>query len=130
MKNITFLFGAGASIPAGMPTTYDISEEVFEGWANWSFHQFDCIQWVCSKSSNNLRNSIEQYFPDNDYLERQDYPRRVSIFLNLIRTECEQYYRIISSKSIYTNYEEIFDIINKCFMHHQETLTIRLLGLY
>ena len=77
MKNIAFLFGAGASIPAGMPTTYDISKEVFEGWDNWYFNNLE--YWLKCSSNQSLEISESSRY--------RSYATEAGHFINLIRLE-------------------------------------------
>lgn len=120
MKNIAFLFGAGASIPAGMPTTYDISKEVFEGWDNWYFNNLE--YWLKCSSNQSL-----EIFESSPY---RNYAKEAGHFINLIRTECELYYLTIAKESVSTNYEEVFDVIRQLDMSQSREIDNPIIGAF
>lgn len=91
---IAFLFGAGVSIPAKLPSTKYISDKIFSG---------DGI----------VRGMAENYFFGDpkkfDYDPYQEFIPRIKIFLSLLKNELQEYYED-SNESV--NYEDIYYLID------------------
>lgn len=92
-KKIVFLFGSGISIPAGMPTTAQVTERVLSG-NNIYRHSAEVYEYS---------NSINEYqrFSVNEFI------RRVLFVLNRLKDEVEQYYKSKPFKLTW-NYEDLY----------------------
>jgi len=91
---IAFLFGAGISIPAKIPSTGEISE-------------------ILLNSKEIVRGLAENFYFDDpkrsDWSLYKDIPQRVQNFLNNIKTEIEQYYNNINRS---VNYEDVYYLLD------------------
>ncbi len=89
---IAFLFGSGISIPAKIPSTKEISE-------------------ILLNSQSIVRGSAENFFFDDpkryEWSLYKDILQRVQNFLNVLKTEIEQYYNNITRP---INYEDIYGL--------------------
>ena len=95
-KRLAFLFGAGISIPAGYPSTNEISSRVLSG---------DQI----------IRHTDGTYYlesEDPDGMRSFDVPvRRVILLLNKLNLEIENYF--LYDIDHYTNYEDIYYVVSQ-----------------
>jgi len=98
---ISFLFGCGISIPAGLPGTWEITNEILCNWDKW----FKCDTQYRLKANSSQG---KEYFNSSPY---SDYPRKIGYFLNLINKEIDQYYGYVAKIDAIQNYEEIYDFI-------------------
>jgi hypothetical protein len=109
MNNISFLLGCGISIPAGLPGTWEITNEIICNWDKW---YKDDTQYLLKKSSRQSK----EYFEKSPY---SDWTRKIAFFLNLINKEIKQYYGFIAKIDVVDNYEEIYDFV----YHIRQALT-------
>ena len=93
-NKIAFLFGAGISIPAKIPSTIEISENILN-------------------SESIVRGSAENFFFKDpkkfEWSLYKDIPQRVQNFLNVLKTEIENYYNNINRS---VNYEDIYYLLD------------------
>lgn len=101
MKKVSFLFGCGISIPAGLPCTCEITKEILCRWDKW----YKCNTQYRLKANSGQSN---EYF---DNLSHKEYPRKIAYFLNLINKEINQYYGYVAKIDSIQNYEEIYDFV-------------------
>ncbi len=106
VKKTSFLFGAGASIPSGMPRTSDISNEIFNGCNNWFYSNGEYRLISTSGQS-------AEYHNASPYRKR---PREAGEFINQIKNECELYYSEIIGEPFQTHYEEVYDVIRQLYL--------------
>lgn len=99
--NISFLFGSGISIPAGLPSTRDITNEILCNWNEW--YKYDSQYRLKATSGQS-----PEYFENSQY---SDYTRKIAFFLNLINREILHYYGFITKIDTIQNYEEIYDVV-------------------
>ena len=98
---ITFLLGSGASIPAGMPSTANITERVLT-----DEDMFRHTRGVyCFGTESTL-----SPFPD-------EYVPRVRFFLNILKSKIEPYYEDQLMRPI--NYEDLFYVVKQ--VHDNES---------
>lgn len=94
IDNIVFLFGAGISIPAKIPSTETITKVILE-------------------SKEVVRGSAENFYFDdpenNSWSLYKDIPERVQTFLTSLKNEIEDYY---DDKERTINYEDIFFLLD------------------
>jgi len=83
---VTFLIGAGASIPAGMPTTTELTDKILSGSE---------YEWV---------NPSEEFRPSNTGSSSGGEVDRVKNYLKTLKGELDQYY----SKKKVVNYEDLY----------------------
>lgn len=101
MKKYSILFGCGISIPAGLPSTWEITNEILCKWNDW--YKYDS-QYRLKVNSGQR----EDYFENSQY---SDYPRKIAFFLNLIKEEINHYYGFVAKIDAIQNYEEIYDFV-------------------
>lgn len=99
-KNIAFLLGAGVSIPAGMPSTQDLTDEILCKWYKW-YKDGDQYRLKANSGQSKL------YF---DLIDK-GYTRKIAFFLNLIKNEIDHYYGFIAKVDTLVSYEEIYDLV-------------------
>lgn len=91
---VAFLFGAGVSIPAKLPSTKCITDQIFSG-------------------EGIVRGMAENYFFGDpkkfDYDPYQEFIPRIKTFLSLLKNELQEYYED-SNESV--NYEDIYYLID------------------
>ena len=109
MKKISLLLGSGISIPAGLPGTLEITNEILCQWNKW----YKCDSQYQQKANSG---QSKEYSDNSPY---SDYPRKVAYFLNLINKEIIQYYGYVAKVDIVQNYEEIYDFV----YHIKQALT-------
>ncbi|MGH7901017.1 MAG: hypothetical protein ACRENZ_04705, partial [Thermodesulfobacteriota bacterium] len=98
-RKIVFLFGSGASIPAGMPKTQDITERILSG---------EGIYYQYNHFSSQLRRWAA---PILEEVQRSDVQRIIK-FLEKLKVEVDSYYQ----KRIFkqdTNYEDLYYVANQ-----------------
>ncbi len=103
MNKVALLLGSGMSIPAGLPGTWDITNEILNNYNKWFKDGEEYRLKTASGQS-------EDYFANCPYSR---YPQKISRFLKIIATELNQYYCTIAKSEYTVNYEEIFDVINQ-----------------
>ncbi|MFA6571300.1 MAG: hypothetical protein WCT77_08690, partial [Bacteroidota bacterium] len=94
-NNISFLFGSGASLAAGLPSTSDITNEIMENYNN----RFKDNEGYSQKSSSNQGNP------------NADYPIKIHDILKIINDDLNNYYKKVANTDYTVNYEEVFDIL-------------------
>ncbi|AFN75435.1 hypothetical protein MROS_2205 [Melioribacter roseus P3M-2] len=98
MKKIAFLFGSGLSIPAEMPSTSDITQNVLDG-------------------DNVMRHTDGNYYfgkPLYHHIGAADeYVPRVLLFLKRIKIEIDLYYWDLFHKE--TNYEDLYYVASQIY---------------
>lgn len=91
---IAFLFGSGISIPAKILSTQEISRIILD-------------------SKYIVRGSAENFYFDNpkknEWSLYKDVPERIQIFLNIIKTEIQEYYH---NNERIINYEDIYYLLD------------------
>lgn len=97
MNKLTFLFGAGISIPAGFPTTKKITSRILSG-KGISRHT-DGNYYL---ETNNIYNLV----PD-------EYVPRIIELLKVLRVEILNYYHDIPDR--YVNYEELYYLASQIY---------------
>lgn len=93
-KNIAFLFGAGISIPAGYPSTTEISDQIFDGY-----------KMVRIPSGYIMRDDWQNF--QTDQLE---YVSRVVQFIKKLKCQFCKFYEDYYHK---VNYEDIYYLIDQ-----------------
>ncbi len=91
---LAFLFGAGVSIPAEIPSTKCITDKIFSG-------------------EGIVRGMAENYFFGDpkkfDYDPYQEFIPRIKTFLNLLKNELREYYKE-SNETV--NYEDTYYLVD------------------
>lgn len=97
MKKISFLFGAGVSIPAGLPTTQDITDRILSGD---DIHRHSCDNYCIGPPVN---------------MQKEDkYVNKITQYLKYLRILTDKFYKDFRT----TNYEDLYYINNQildCF---------------
>ncbi len=96
MKNLSFLLGAGASIPAGMPSTAKITERVLSG---------EGINRGSAMTYHEMPPMYGGVFPD-------EYKPRVLSLITLVKRHTDNFYKIEERES---NYEDIYSVIQQAY---------------
>ena len=92
-QRAAFLLGAGVSIPAGFPSTSDITKQVLSG-------------------EGVMRHSNRNYlFGEPMYGRPDKYVPKVTIFLNRLKIEIDLYYLYQSER--FTNYEDLYYVASQ-----------------
>lgn len=87
---IAFLFGAGISIPAGMPRTKDITDKILSG------------KGIIRSTDGNY------YFQEDDIISSNPYTGKIIHYLSLLRDEATRYYNNDNNLSnALINYEDV-----------------------
>ena len=96
MRSLTFLLGAGASLPAGLPSTAEITRRVLQ------------VHPV-------IRHSDTTYILDQDepaYLGKDDsYVKRIPRYLEWMKTTCDEFFKQAPGRS--TNYEDTLFLVSQ-----------------
>jgi len=88
---ITFLFGSGSSIPAGMPSTEKITEEILF-------------------SKDIVRSTDENYYLWPNKNMGKGYVERMHIFLRKLKSELDGYYKRFGRDA---NYEDLYYVVSQ-----------------
>ncbi len=100
-KEIAFLFGAGISIPSGIPTTSEITDRILSGK--------DIINMASSKYP------PTRYFDGKNiiggYVDILDTVPRIVKFLNYLKDMTESYYEEYLGIKKHINYEDLYYIV-------------------
>ena len=101
--NITFLFGAGVSIPSNILKTSSITNLILEG-------------------KNVVRGNAENYYIDDPNRSREtiyaEAPQRVQVFLKILKNQLAEYYQ---NKNRSINYEDIYNLLDFIFRNYRST---------
>jgi|GEM_PF-5366648 len=98
MRSIVFLLGAGTSIPAGIPSTSEITKTVFSGEG-----------FVAS--------NMETYYRGGSQYEGQQDPSvaRLCTFLGIVENEIAQYLTRFEGENPTITYEDLYYFLNQLF---------------
>jgi len=98
-KRIGFLFGAGISIPAGIPKTQTITNQILSG-------------------NNVMHHTDGNYYFDKPLFHHMglpdEYVPKIVDFLEIIKTEIDLYYQRIPHK-LTTNYEDLYFMASQIY---------------
>ncbi len=96
MKKLSYLLGAGASIPAGLPSTAKITERALSG---------DGINRYSDETYHEIPQMYGGVFPD-------EYKPRVLSLITMVKRYTDDFYRIEKRES---NYEDIYSVIQQAY---------------
>jgi hypothetical protein len=102
-RNLTFLFGSGVSIPAGMPTLDEITEKVLSGEGIFFYNEIFSPR---VRPFSDPAKKLEE--------EQRDYVQIIVKFLHRVKIEIQEYYKKHQFKSG-CDYEDLYYIVNQIY---------------
>lgn len=105
--SIAFLLGAGVSIPAGMPSTKDLTKEILCDYDNW------CVSFDAGKNYQTVESFKNNH---NGLVPDQSDIHKIGNFIHKVRSLLIKYYNDVAD----ITYEDIYDALNQIHGHISE----------